>query len=329
MLTLDSENSARKEAGPLLSSYLQRCRASTEEAAAAVGDTAAAGKPAADDGATAADQPVAGEGAAGTTEAAAPTPAAAAGLPSMAPVKVPGRGVVVFKLAVHRADPAAATAGISSVSGGGTGEGFDLAAAALVQQVAADLLADIDGGQQARLRQVQRIMPIQTTCRLEEAALRNAGAQLAALVAAAMEAAQGTAQQGAVDTAAEAGGATAPHAAAAQHHSVTFGIAVKQREVSGAKPAAAASTEAGGGGSGGGLGRTAIISNLASGFEVALRERHGITAAVDLRSPGWVLVAEVLPAGGTLYAALAALPRALCSLKPKLHIRAVGSAGAP
>lgn len=70
--------------------------------------------------------------------------------------------------------------------------------------------------------------------------------------------------------------------------------------------------------------RGAIIASLASGFEAALREEHDLQAAVDLKAPDVVLVVEVLPAGGALYAALCALPQALCVLKPKLHIRPVG-----
>ncbi|KAL4857598.1 HBS1-like protein [Chlorella vulgaris] len=66
--------------------------------------------------------------------------------------------------------------------------------------------------------------------------------------------------------------------------------------------------------------RGAIISSLAQGFEVALQQ-HDLQGAVDLRAPDFLLLVEVLPAGGALYAALCALPAALCEMKRKLHIK--------
>ena len=69
-----------------------------------------------------------------------------------------------------------------------------------------------------------------------------------------------------------------------------------------------------------------IIGSLATGFEAALRLEHGVQAVSDLSAPDFVLVLEVLPVGGVAYAALCVQPRRLCVLKPRLHIRAVGTA---
>ncbi|KAL4448188.1 hypothetical protein ABPG75_005407 [Micractinium tetrahymenae] len=198
-----------------------------------------------------------------------------------------------------------------------------------------------------RLAHVQRVVPVQTTCRMERAALEAAGARLAALVAAALLG-SGAAEGGGAGPAA----AAAPSAATSEAQparKVTFGISLKQRALEGArgKPAAptgaadeaangkadSASAAAGaaaappsssGGGSSAPLDRGAIISALAGGFEAALLRVHGCEVAVDLKQPGWVLVVEALPAAGELYAALCALPAELCVLKPKLHVKPVG-----
>lgn len=250
------------------------------------------------------------------------------------------RGLVALKLAAH---PAPGAAGGSSGADGAAGS-FDAASANLVRDVTAALLADVADGKQARLQHVQRIVPVQTTCRLEDAALRAAGAQLAALVAAAARGASSSKQQGGQPEG-EAPPDSTPAAAAgadgdaASTRPLTFGIGLKQREISGKPPAAVAAPAAGDGSTAGAAGaspaaaaapldRGAIITALAGGFESALRQDHGLAAAVDLKAPDWVLVCEVVPAGGELYAALCALPRALCTLKPKLHVQAVGRAGA-
>jgi hypothetical protein len=56
---------------------------------------------------------------------------------------------------------------------------------------------------------------------------------------------------------------------------------------------------------------------------VALQQ-HDLQGAVDLRAPDFLLLVEVLPAGGALYAALCVLPAALCEMKRKLYIKSVG-----
>ena len=47
-------------------------------------------------------------------------------------------------------------------------------------------------------------------------------------------------------------------------------------------------------------------------------------AQVDLKSPSWVVLVEVLPVAGASYAALSVLPAAQCTLKPKLAVKPVG-----
>lgn len=325
LLPLCRENSARKEAGPLLTRYLERCRGgsaagSGQHAAADHGEAAAAAAP---EGATA---DAAAEGDSGACQPAA-----------LSAVKVPVRGLVALKLAAHPAPAAAggnpATDGVDGSSG--FGGSFDAGSAGTVHVMVAALLADIAAGKQARLQHVQRIVPVQTTCRLEAAALRAAGAQLAALVAAAAAGGSSNHQgEGQLERTAEA----ATDGTGGSKRPLTFGIGLKQREISG-KPAAAAAPLAGdssGAAASGAasaaaaaapLDRGAIITALAGGFEQALRQRHSMEAAVDLKAPDWVLVCEVVPAGGELYAALCVLPSTLCTLKPKLHVQAVGRAG--
>ena len=327
------ENSARKEAGPLLARYLQRCRPcasggqpgpqASEQAAAGGGEeaTPAAAADAAAQEAGGQVEPVSPGGGGGSSGA---EPAA------LAAIKMPVRGLVALKLAAH---PAATPPPDGSSS---SSSSLDADTAALVHRATAALLADIAAGKQSRLQHVQRIVPVQTTCRLEAAALRAAGAQLAALVAAAA-AGGGSQQQGQEQ---ETGVA---EAAGGVQRQLTFGIGLKQREVSGkpaggrpAAPAADNGSIAAAAGEAGAaapaatapMDRGAIIAALAGGFESALRQHHGMPAAVDLKAPDWVLVCEVVPAGGELYATLCVLPQALCTLKPKLHVQAVGRAGA-
>lgn len=292
------ENSARKEGVPVLARYLQRCQA---------GDQAAPAEAAAE------------------AERSADAAAAASDAPRLGAIKVSCRGVVALKVAAHPAAAVAAAAGTAAAGDGNAGDAsaaagsaaaaagsdaeFDAAAATVVLRAAAALLADVEGAARGRLQHVQRVVPVQTTCRLEEAALSRAGSRLASLVAEAAEPGRvGSGQEAASGADGCAGSAAAAAAGEQQQRRLTFGISVKQRE-----------GEAAGGG--GGLGRGAIISSLAAGFEGALRQRHGIAAAVDLTAPAWVLVVEVLPTGEGQYAALAALPAALCAIKPKLLMR--------
>lgn len=245
----------------------------------------------------------------------------------LAAIKLPVRGLVALKL------PSPPPAAPDSSSGS---EADDQdASAALVQRVAAALLADIAAGKQARLAHVQRLIPVATTCCVEAAALQAAGARLAALVAAEAAKEQGGDAAQAPSDAAE--GPSAESAAEGQQQQrLTFGIGLRLREDSGgAKPAAAPAAAAEGGEEAAApaaapaavpMDRGAVIKALAAGFEGALREKHGVQAAVDLKSPDWVLLAEALPAGGQLYAALCVLPRRLCLVKPKLHIQPVGKA---
>jgi hypothetical protein len=229
--------------------------------------------------------------------------------------------VVAFKHSVHAAGHAANISSSSSSSSSSS----DTAAASLVQRACGALLADIDSGKQPRLHHVQRVIPVQTTCRVQREALHEAGTWLAGLTA--------TDSSLASTTAAAEG---------SQPRTVRFGIFLKQREAAGAKADAAEAeipvlpeAEAAAAGSPEAaayaalkaappLDRGAIIASLAAGFEQGLRGQHGLQAAVDLKAPDYVLIAEVVPAAGDLYAALCVLPSALCLLKPKLHINPVG-----
>jgi hypothetical protein len=287
--TPSSENSCRKEAGALLARYLQQCSSASGSAKPDEADEAA--------------------------PASAP----------LAAVKIACRGLVALKLAAHAAPPASAGSGPDSGS-------------TLVQQVAAALLSDIDSGKQKRLQHVQRVIPVQTTCELSREGLQAAGARLAEMAAAQVP---------------QAGDVSAVRdGQAQQQRKVTFGIALKHRPLQPAAEVAAGDSgqqceadaptttaaaavatlgdapsgpsNTAEGGSQGALDRGDIIRTLASGFEVALRQQHGVEAAVDLKTPELVLVVEVLPAGGALYAALCVLPRSLCVLKPRMHIRPVG-----
>lgn len=352
------ENSARKEALPILQQYLSKTIVGDGSGGAAAPAPASEATPAS----PASPEEQQGPAAGAANEAAH----------SLAAIKVGARGVVAFRLvqpssagngtgsnpaacgAGGVAAAAAALAPASADACSGSPEaishpGADAAGAAHVQRAVAALLADIAAGSQPRLAHVQRVIPVQTTCRMERAALEAAGARLAALVAAALPG--GDATEGS-DTGTAADPAPGPTSRAA--HKVTFGISLKQRALDGAggKPAeptaaapAAAGEEAAYGQPGEAgvatvapaaapnnsegtapMDRGAIISALAGGFEAALRQAHGCEAAVDLKQPGWVLVVEALPAAGSLYAALSALPADLCVFKPKLHIKPVGKA---
>ncbi|GAB4817246.1 hypothetical protein N2152v2_004292 [Parachlorella kessleri] len=70
--------------------------------------------------------------------------------------------------------------------------------------------------------------------------------------------------------------------------------------------------------------RMQAIKAVAGGFERALKERYGVQAHVDLKAPEWVVLVEVLPVMGASYVALSALPAAVCIVKPRLQMRAVG-----
>ncbi len=361
------ENSARKEALPILQQYLSNTALDDGSGSAAAPAPASEATPAAPASPEEQQGPAAG--------------AAGEAAHSLAAIKVGARGVVAFRLVqpgtagngsgsdpagCGAGGPAAAAAAPASASAdacSGSPEAIshsaaDAAGAAHVQRTVAALLADIAAGSQPRLAHVQRVIPVQTTCRMERAALAAAGARLAALVAAALpgcnatEASDtGNAAEGA-DTGTAADPLPEPTSRAA--HKVTFGISLKQRALDGAggkpaEPTAAAPPAAGDEAAGGQPGeadvatvapaaapdsgegvapldRGAIISALAGGFEAALRQAHGCEAAVDLKQPGWVLVVEALPAAGSLYAALSALPADLCVFKPKLHIKPVGKA---
>lgn len=286
------ENSARKEAAPLLARYLEQCRG-----------VAHGSGPEPDAAAAAAVEPGPEDGEAGAAGGGTKAPQQQE-QPTLGTIKISCRGMVALKLSAHPAP-----AGSSDGTGGTS---LDAAASRLVHEAVAALLADIAGGKQARLGHVQRVTPVQTTCRLEAGALHAAGQQLAGVVAAAV-----------------AGSSTAAAAAVPDAPRLTFGIGLKQREAS--APGKVAAAEGGAAADAAAPAappdRGTIIRQLASGFEGALRERHGIAAAVDLKAPDWVLVAEVLPAGGGVYVALCALPRALCLLKPKICIAPVGKAG--
>jgi hypothetical protein len=85
-----------------------------------------------------------------------------------------------------------------------------------------------------------------------------------------------------------------------------------------------------GDGPGGGAGvmdRGAVIAAVAEGFQAALKEAHP-SLRVDLGAPSVVVCVEVLPVMGRLYAGLAALPAAACSVKPHLGMRGVGAGAA-
>ena len=220
------------------------------------------------------------------------------------------RGIVALKHSAHAAGRAVDASSSS-----------DAAAASLVQRACGALLADIESGKQPRLHHVQRVIPVQTTCRVQREALQAAGAWLAGLAAADTPPASVAAAEG------------------SEARTVRFGIFLKQREAAGVKadaaeggvPAppeaeAAAAPEAAANAApeAAPLDRGAIIASLAAGFEQGLRWQHGLQAAVDLKAPDFVLVAEVVPSAGDLYAALCILPSALCLLKPKLHIKPVG-----
>ena len=112
-----------------------------------------------------------------------------------------------------------------------------------------------------------------------------------------------------------------------EQQKLTFAVALKNRHMNdGSGLAVAAAGAAAASPSSPLMERGAIIGSLAAGFEAALRLEHGVHASADLKTPDYILVVEVLPVGGAAYAALCALPRRLCALKPRMHIRAVGTA---
>lgn len=333
------ENSARKEAVPLLSDYLKSCCVEGEQ-----------------------------------------------GLPTeLAAIKLGCQGVVAFKLAAHDA----------SLPGG------NVASASQTTQATAALLADVASRKQPRLQHVSRVIPVHTTCRLDQAALETAGHFLAALVAAGLPEATHTKGPPAVAGGEQAKPAGDSTGTSVSPRRVAFAVSIKNRllqeaaahpaatrppavaiaaqavsavpdavpqSAPGHEPASSAALAAKGSAAAAAAGvsgpaavaaapiaptdasraptgagaaaaeaalsvgasstakqpdRGAIISSLAQGFEVALQQ-HDLQGAVDLRAPDFLLLVEVLPAGGALYAALCVLPAALCEMKRKLHIKSVG-----
>lgn len=199
--------------------------------------------------------------------------AAAADGPSFSNLKLSARGLVglVFKLP-------------------GTPGAGEEGRAATAAAVGAYTAAEGHATQQAAPN-VQRIVPLASTCALEVEGLRACAARVAAVAA--------------------------PTLAAAPRP--TFGVAVASRGSGEAKQQDAAPPPA----------RAAIIAAVAQGFSAALKEGHGIEAAVDLKAPAVVVAVEVLPLAGRLFAGIGVLPQRVCTLKPRLGMRPLraGSGG--
>lgn len=208
------------------------------------------------------------------------------------------------------------------------------------------------------MQHCQRIVPIQACCLLEVAALQKSVEQLASLVAAQHPAkssngVMGNASEPGDSCQGQSGDYLASESSRRPGNCLSFAVAYKPRggdegirkgpttEISeaqtkqrqhdyGAQSAGAELTsnikrkshqpgcnmvESG---------RLAVIHSVAGGFEIALKERYGLQAKVDLKSPEWVILVEALPVMGSIYAALSVLPSSMCVLKPRLQMRPVG-----
>jgi hypothetical protein len=159
------------------------------------------------------------------------------------------------------------------------------------QQAALTVHEAVNDGKLPPVRHLHRVVPIISTCRLEVDDLQACAARVAPVAAAIL--------------------AKAPIRP-------TFGISIHNRDHT-SEAARANNPEA----SGGHLpSRNEIIGAVAQGLVAELKAKHAIdTVAVDLTNPSLVVVVEVLPVMGSLFAGIAVLPQHVCSLKPKLTLR--------
>lgn len=166
---------------------------------------------------------------------------------------------------------------------------------------------------------IQRLVPILSTCALEEESLKACAARVAGIAALEFQHFNNSIED-------KDGQPTLPLPP-------TFGIHINNRE-SGTGNAAASSTREGTSTTATGaapapaaapvaLNRMQIINSVAAGLMVELKTKYNIEATVNLTAPTVVVVVEVMPIMGKAYAGIAILPQRVCTLKPKLGIKAL------
>jgi tRNA(Ser,Leu) C12 N-acetylase TAN1 len=162
--------------------------------------------------------------------------------------------------------------------------------------------------QQKPVEFIQRLVPILSTCAMEEDALKACAARVAGIAALEFG-----------NTTSDGGEKVAPLPP-------TFGIHINNRELG--------STGSGGEGTPStsvavpaveppapSLERMQIISAVAAGLTTELKNKYNIDAKVNLKAPTVVVNVEILPIMGKTYAGIAILPQRVCNLKPKLGIK--------
>ena len=204
-------------------------------------------------------------------------------------VKLACRGVVALKLTLPEGKEGRATSAVHAVR---------------------KIIRDVESGARSKFKHVHRIVPFQTSTSLGTAELQAAAARLASSVAGATAGKQKVVVVGDTEEEAEANGSVGGP------KGLTFAVAFNGRggswrfaeqQGTGRLPE-----------------RMAAIGAIATGFTEELLQKHGIKAKVDLKNPGVVLLAEVLPLASDPIVGLAAVPASLCSFAARTNIKTVG-----
>ena len=217
------------------------------------------------------------------------------------------RGLIILKL-----NPTAAAATDDATD---DEENSALATAKMAQQTVLKIYESVPSKtlQQPQPQFVQRLIPILSTCLLEEDALKACAARAAGI--AALEFQNNSHTNDKLEKA----------STGTSSRQLTFGIHINNRDsggsthsIVGTSEADASTAEAGSS-----LERMQIISAVATGLTSELKNKFNIEAKVNLKAPAVVVIVEVMPIMGKLYAGIAILPQKVCTLKPKLNIKAL------
>lgn len=157
---------------------------------------------------------------------------------------------------------------------------------------------------------IQRLVPILSTCALEEEALKACAARVAGIAALEFQQMSNSNENKELG---ERQSSTMPP---------TFGIHINNREF-GAVNAAASVTPAAAAAAPITLDRMQMINAVAAGLTIELKNTYNIEAKVNLNAPTVVVDVEVMPIMGKAYVGIAILPQKVCTLKPKLGIKAL------
>jgi len=160
---------------------------------------------------------------------------------------------------------------------------------------------------------IQRLVPILSTCALEAEALRSCAARVAGIAALEFQHAGNTSNE-----CKDLGETSSPLPLPP-----TFGIHINNREFGAAHAATSATPASSAAAAPVALERMQIINAVAAGLTFSLKNKYNIDAKVNLKAPTIVVDVEVVPIMGKAYAGIAILPQKVCTLKPKLGIKAL------